>query len=162
MGRNPIAKFILRKPKYATQLVQSRGNTARIIDAMPRDRALFSGDMGGCCSVIFCWQVGSNGEYQFMRGYHGGGGPQIIPWAQFVLGVPNNGFTLAWIAAAAADSSHIDRAQELLATHNLGAVTVRTMLTTNLKVNRKGVGSDASGTNYQSEYQVANVGVFEI
>ena len=161
MGRNPIAKYILRRPKHATQLIQSPGHVNRIIDALPRDRAIFTGVMGGCCSVILCWQQAGR-EYQHMRGYHGGGGPGNIPWPQFVAGVPNNGFTLAWIAAAPADPQHLTNAQQMLVQAGLNLVTVQTMATTNLKVNRRGEGSDASATNYTTEYVVSNVGVFDI
>lgn len=98
-----------------------------------------TGSMGDCVSVVVLWNnVG--GQFQNVRGYHGGGGFTNVNAAGLIAGVPNNAGTriVACIGTIAAASNDVQRVQSWHA----GAIANATLVIANghgnYRVNRNG------------------------
>lgn len=98
-----------------------------------------TGSMGDCVSVVVLWNnVG--GQYQNVRGYHGGGGFQNVNTAGLIAGVPNAAATLivACIGTVAAASNDVQRVNAWHAGAIPNATLVIANGSGNYRVNRNG------------------------
>jgi hypothetical protein len=98
-----------------------------------------TGAMGDCVSVVVLWNnVG--GQFQNVRGYHGGGGFGNVNVAGLIAGVPNNAGTriVACIGTVAAASNDVQRVQNWHGASIPNATLVIANGHGNYRVNRNG------------------------
>lgn len=78
------------KQKIAKLPQSGAGNDlAVVVDLQPDEIGLYTGEMGGCCSVVVLWDFDDpSHQYRQVRGQHGAGGPQALDWDQLLQGVP--------------------------------------------------------------------------
>jgi hypothetical protein len=93
--------------------------------------------MGDCVSVVVLWHH-AGGQYQDVRGYHGGGGFGNVNTAGLIAGVPNNAGTLIVACIGTLAANDVARVRDWHAAAIPNAALVIASGHSNYRVDRSG------------------------
>lgn len=132
------------KTKIA-KLVQSPIDQAVIVDLEANEKAILTGVMGGCCSIVVLWGKNIDGSgYQNVRGHHAGGGPGNLNWDLLLKGVKSGASTKVVMSCAKNDYTNYTQKVKVALTENNMQCRKAFYLFSNAYIDRNG---DASNFN---------------